>query len=131
MDTVKESQGSDGSFRNAKTSVTLSSGTSLAVEATSLAIMAFVKTGDFRYSDQIKKSVEFLVNSMNQGSWVSTQATILAMRALVEFQNTQGQGDKTFKFDVKVNSTVKELVVIPPDQNPNRRSLFLDIYIMC
>ena len=118
---MKQSQGSDGSFRNAKTSVTLSSGTSLAVEATSLAIMAFVKTRDLRYSDEIKKGVEFLVNSMNQGSWVSTQATILAMRALIEFQNTQGQGDKTFKFDVKVNSSVKELVVIPPDQNPNRR----------
>jgi type II secretory pathway pseudopilin PulG/5-hydroxyisourate hydrolase-like protein (transthyretin family) len=64
-------------------SVTYSHGAGMEVETTALSAMAIMKTG--LWPESVKQALSWLSNEKSScGTWGSTQATILAMRALLE-----------------------------------------------
>ena len=114
---LAETQNGEGGFTKAKTSVTRSSGKGLAVETTSMALIAFLRSGEPAFNENIERSVEFLVKNMNQGYWGSTQSTILAMRALIEFQNKNKVSSDRFGFDIDINGSSGRLEVLPESES--------------
>lgn len=76
------------------TSLTYGRGDSVAVETTALAALAMMKTGGFNAS--VNQSLAYLVKTKQaSGTWGTTQATILALKALLS-----GMGGGELKEDV-------------------------------
>jgi len=85
LDKLTEQQQEDGSWQGAKHSITRSTGRNLSIETTSLALMALVKA-DQPDGRAINEGVSFLMKQRSgQGRFGSTQATILALKALAEY----------------------------------------------
>ncbi len=82
LDKLAESQAGDGRLDGKEGSITRSGGISLTAETTALAALAFLKVPT--YHQNADKAVEWIVAHRQGGGWGSTQATILALKALVE-----------------------------------------------
>ncbi|MBI4510742.1 MAG: hypothetical protein HY698_13995 [Deltaproteobacteria bacterium] len=91
-------QGKDGRFGGAKESITMSSGQSLDIETTSLAVQALIKASPSgEYEPKIRAGVEWLQeNRGGFGEWGNTQGTILSLRAMTAYakhsRKTQASG---------------------------------------
>jgi hypothetical protein len=81
-------------------SLTCARGDYLTVETTALAVLAMVKNGQF--TNSVNEALTYIIKSKQGGAWGSTQATILALKAMVA-----GLGGSTQKgttpFVIKVN----------------------------
>ncbi|HEY4798547.1 MAG TPA: MG2 domain-containing protein, partial [Bacteroidia bacterium] len=85
MNELLSKQNSDGSFDGTTHSITYSTGQSLKIETTSLAILAMLKNKNAHRSE-INKAMEYLVKNRNgYGSFGNTQGTVLALKSLTEF----------------------------------------------
>ena len=73
----------DGSWTGLTKSMTHSTGKGLAIETTALTALAIMKTG--KGHGRLNKAMEFIAASKNQYGFGSTQSTVLAMKALVQF----------------------------------------------
>mgnify|MGYP003663567791 FL=1 len=74
-------QAADGSLPGAKSSITMSGGRDLLVEATGFAVLAWLPEGS--YAGNVRKAVQYLQSSRNgRGTFGATQATIVALRAI-------------------------------------------------
>ncbi|MGK0153237.1 MAG: hypothetical protein ACI9SE_000181, partial [Neolewinella sp.] len=74
-------QADDGSLPGAKSSITMSGGRDLLVEATGFAVLAWLPDGP--YASNVRRAVEYLQSSRNgRGTFGATQATIVALRAI-------------------------------------------------
>ena len=75
-------------------SLTYAHGDGVTVETTALAALAMLKTGQF--NDSVNQALTYLVKSkQGNGTWGSTQATILALKALLA-----GMGGSDLKDDI-------------------------------
>ena len=81
MDRLVSKQKPDGSVSDVTSSIVGSSGESLEVEGTSLATLAWLR--DKKYAGNVERSIKFLADSCKAGRYGSTQATVLALRAIV------------------------------------------------
>ena len=82
LDRLVGLQKADGAFAGADHSITRSGGDALDIETTSLAVLALVDGGRGA-SPEVRKAVEWLNGHRNgYGNFSSTQATILALKAL-------------------------------------------------
>ncbi len=78
-------QSEDGAFHGADHSITRSGGQALDIETTSLATMALLDAGD-SHAAATRKAVEWLNKSRSgYGNFSSTQATVLALRAMTAY----------------------------------------------
>lgn len=83
LEKLVKKQSDDGHLESKLGSITRSGGISLQVETTALAALAFLKQPEF--AAQANKAVEWIVkNRQGGGGFGGTQATILALKALVE-----------------------------------------------
>lgn len=83
LDKLAETQAEDGHLEGKQGSITRSGGQSLKVETTALAALAWLKSPAF--TEQANRAVQWIVKSREgSGGFGSTQATILALKALVE-----------------------------------------------
>jgi len=83
LDALAELQAEDGHLEGTDGSITRSGGHSLQVETTALAALAWLKLPG--YSEQATRAVQWIIESrQGSGGFGSTQATILALKALVE-----------------------------------------------
>jgi hypothetical protein len=82
-------------------SLSYAHGDSLTVETTALAVLAMLKSGEF--TNDANKALMYIVKSKDpNGTWGSTQATILSLKALVaSSEGAKQKGDA--KFTVSVN----------------------------
>jgi hypothetical protein len=81
LDKLKKQQAQNGSL-DGKTTVTSSGGFSRRVETTAIATLAWLKSK--RYTDQARKAGKWLTtNRQGSAGFGSTQATVLALKALV------------------------------------------------
>jgi hypothetical protein len=110
----------NGSFGKSKTSITRSSGKSLNVETTSLALLSMMRIDFSKYTTQIKKGIGYLMGQMNRGYFGSTQATILAMRTLIEYMTISNSSCGEKQFDVSLNGDKKILQVGDQMKNPEK-----------
>ena len=81
-------QDTDGSWTGKTNSMTHSTGNNLTVETTGLAALAFVKrmssSAQTPYTGQVENAINYLATVKTQYGFGSTQATILALKALVK-----------------------------------------------
>lgn len=83
LEKLAKSQADDGHLDSRQGSITRSGGQSLQIETTALAALAWLKSPDFAV--QADKAVKWIVaHRQGGGGFGSTQATILALKALVE-----------------------------------------------
>ena len=87
IEKLVKKQNEDGSWNGSIHSITRSSGKSLIIETTSLAVLALIRTGSKdRYS--LDRGIKYLFeNRSGYGSFSSTQATILALKAITEYSS--------------------------------------------
>lgn len=96
-------QSKDGSFTGKKHSITFSQGQSLKVETTSLAVLAMVKSGS-PDGQKLQSAVEFITSARSgHGGFGSTQATIMALKSLVEYAKFAKRTDEAGTIEVYVD----------------------------
>ena len=80
----------DGQVAGAQTSITGSQGHDLAVETTSLAILAFLKANRFEFDATLGSAIRWLGKQLRCSvSFVGTHATILALKAMLAYHERQ------------------------------------------
>ncbi len=105
MKALYSKQAENGSWTGASHSITYSTGQSLTIETTSLAIMGMLKSAG-RDVGALTKSVQWLVGSRGgYGAFGNTQGTVLALKALTEYakfsKKTSEDGSVEFYVDGK------------------------------
>jgi uncharacterized protein YfaS (alpha-2-macroglobulin family) len=105
----------DLSWWSAEETSVYATGDSAAVETTGLAAQAFLKAGG--YSDLVRKSLAWITSKKSgDGNWGTTQATIMALRALLTASEQSGS-DAHGKVEVLLNGTKAECLEINRDNN--------------
>jgi len=87
MDDLAKKQEKDGHVSGATTSVVGSEGDSLEIETTSLAVLAWLR--DPTYAANATRGINYLADSCQDGRYGSTQSTVLALRAIVEYDRAR------------------------------------------
>jgi hypothetical protein len=83
MEKLAKAQDTSGAVRGASTSITQSGGESLAIETTALSALAWMREPSF--AGNVEKAVRWIASSNKNGRFGSTQATVLALRAVVTY----------------------------------------------
>ena len=92
-----------------------STGTSAGVETTGLAVQALLKWG--RAAATTRKAFAFITAKKDAtGAWGSTQATIMALRALL-LASDKGTADLRGTVEIAVNGRTAEKLVLTPENN--------------
>lgn len=86
---VAKHQQADGSVIDAPTSVVNSRGDSLTIETTAVAILAWLE--DDSFAGNVEKAVEWLTTRCKDGRYGSTQATVLALKAIVAYDASRAR----------------------------------------
>jgi hypothetical protein len=90
-------------------------GDSAAIETTGLAVLALLKWGEA--SSETRKALNFITAKKNaQGEWGTTQATIMALRALLG-ASSKGGGDATGTVDVTIDGVAVQHLILSADNN--------------
>lgn len=89
LDKLAGKQTEDGSLKGATTSVVGSGGDALKIEATSLAVLAWLNNPS--YASNVEKSIKYLAENCKAGRFGSTQSTILALKAIVAYDASRAK----------------------------------------
>ncbi len=89
LDKLAGRQTEDGSLTGATTSVVGSGGDALTIETTALAVLAWLKSP--HYVENVEKSIKYLAESCKAGRFGSTQSTVLALRAIVAYDQSRAK----------------------------------------
>ena len=76
-------QSDKGSVEGASTSITRSMGDSLLIETTSISTLVWLQNSKF--ASNAYKAIEWLSTRCKDGKFGSTQATVLALKAIIEY----------------------------------------------
>jgi hypothetical protein len=91
------------------------SGKSGSIETTALAALALIQSAE--YSASTRGALTWLVEQKDSfGTWHSTQATVLSLKALLAAADKPLGGDKERRIEVKLNDQLVKEIVIPVDQ---------------
>lgn len=101
MDKLAAKQKPDGKLDGIKSSIVGSGGESLDIEGTSLATLAWLR--DPAYAGNVENSIKFLADSCKAGRYGSTQATVLALRAIVTYDKQRARPKAPGKVRVYVD----------------------------
>jgi uncharacterized protein YfaS (alpha-2-macroglobulin family) len=101
-------------------------GTSGDVETTALAVLAL--TGANRSPGTVNGALAWLVKHKDaHGTWHSTQATVLALKALLAGKSVAGDRDR--RFEIALGDGVKQEVLVPKDQAEVMQQLDLSKFL--
>jgi uncharacterized protein YfaS (alpha-2-macroglobulin family) len=89
MDKLAKAQDSSGQVKGAATSITRSGGDGLAIETTSLAVLAWLR--DPAYAPNVENGVRWIAQTNKTGRFGSTQSTVLALRAIVAYDASRAR----------------------------------------
>lgn len=101
MDRLAAKQNSDGSVSGVKSSIVGSGGESLEVEGTALATLAWLRNP--AYAGNVERSIKYLADSCKGGRYGSTQATVLALRAIVTYDKQRARPKAPGKVRISVD----------------------------
>ncbi len=97
-------------------SITYSKGKAAHIETTALAAYAFIKSKT--HGPTVVKALTYLIQNKDAyGTWESTQATILALKALIEGTGRSLGDDKGGKVQIAVNDQDAATVIITPENS--------------
>ena len=95
---------STGEIQKGKTTITKSTGISLALETTALTLILFARAELFDLGDTVDLALNFLTTNMKGGAYPSTQATILSLMAISDYLKALGSSNaEDLEFDVTFN----------------------------
>src|SRR5439155_11847194 len=100
MDRLAKQQDKDGHVLGAKTTVVGSGGEALQIETTSLAALAWLREPSF--AGNVEKAMRFIADSCKAGGFGSTQSTVLALRAIVEYDKVRAHPTAAGKIQLVV-----------------------------
>lgn len=103
-DRLKDLQQEDGRLEGASTSITHSGGRDLVVETTSWAILAWL--GDEADAVAVRRAVSYLQSCRGSGRFGTTQATIMALKALTAHARSARRVANDGTLSVQVNGRV-------------------------
>ena len=89
LDKLVTLQAIDGSINGASKSIVGSGGEALKIEATALATLAWLSDPD--YIDFADKGIKYLASVCEGGRFGNTQSTVLALKAIVEFDKSRAK----------------------------------------
>ena len=89
LDKLAAAQQKDGSLKGATISIVGSGGEALAIETTALAVSAWLQNP--RYAANVEKSIQYLAENCKSGRFGSTQSTVLALRAIVQYDQSRAK----------------------------------------
>lgn len=89
LDRLAAAQQNDGSVSGATTSIVGSGGEALSIETTSLAVLAWL--ADPRYAANVEKAIQYLAECCKGGRFGSTQSTVLAVKAIVAYDESRAR----------------------------------------
>ena len=89
MDRLVKKLAADGSVDGAVTSITNSGGEALKIETTALSLLAWLR--DPSYMPYVERSMKWLSESCKSGRFGSTQSTILALRAIINYDKSRAR----------------------------------------
>jgi len=105
----------DQAWWNAEETSVYATGPSAAVETTGLAEQALLKWGEA--SGTARKAVTYITSKKDaSGTWGTTQATIVALRALL-LATEKGAADVRGTLEVVLNGKIAEKLTLTPDNN--------------
>ncbi|MFZ6757608.1 MG2 domain-containing protein [Undibacterium sp. Ji50W] len=105
VDKLTAMQSASGAWTNADHSITRSGGSNLQIETTSLAILSMLKAGG--HLEQARKGIDWLQNNRSGfGQWGATQATVLALKAMIAFDNATRIAPKAGKISLLIDGVV-------------------------
>jgi uncharacterized protein YfaS (alpha-2-macroglobulin family) len=87
MARLAEKQGKEGVVEGGTQSIVGSSGETLQIETTALAVLAWLR--DPAYAGNVERSMKYLASSCDGGRYGSTQSTVLALRAIVTYDKVR------------------------------------------
>jgi alpha-2-macroglobulin-like protein len=98
------------------------------VETTALAALALIRSG--RNPDTVRKALTWLTAQKDaSGTWYSTQATVLALKALLAGTGKALDGDHERNIEVRLDGLVVETIKIPADQSDVLKQVDLSPYL--
>jgi hypothetical protein len=89
MQKLAARQGKNGIVEGATTSIVGSGGEALSIETTALAVLAWLR--DPAFAGSVERSMKFLAESCQDGRYGSTQSTVLALRAIVAYDQARAR----------------------------------------
>ncbi len=89
LDKLSGKQTPDGSLEGATTSIVGSGGEALSIETTALAALAWLKNP--RYVGNVELAMKYLAETCKAGRFGSTQSTVLALRAIVAYDQSRAK----------------------------------------
>ena len=89
MGRLVKRQQSDGSVDGATTSIVGSGGNALVIEATALAVLAWLRAP--AYAGAVERGMKYLASACESGRFGSTQSTVLALRAIVAYDRARAR----------------------------------------
>ena len=89
MDRLVALQTDDGSVDGATTSIVGSGGQALSIETTAMAVLAWLD--DPSYTAAVERGIRYLADSCKAGRYGSTQSTVLALRAIVAYDQARAR----------------------------------------
>ncbi|MFZ6731341.1 MG2 domain-containing protein [Undibacterium sp. Ji42W] len=105
VDKLVDMQNANGSWTNADHSITRSGGSNLHIETTSLAVLAMLKADG--HLEQARKGITWLqANRSGFGQWGATQATVLALKAIIAFDEATRVAPTAGKVSLIVDGVV-------------------------
>ena len=111
---VKTEHGEDVLWTAGETGM-YGSGDSAAVETTGLAVQALLQWG--QANDAVRKALHYLTGKKTaQGNWSTTQATIMALKALLA-ASERGNVDVRGTVEVLLNGRTMQTLQLTPDNN--------------
>ncbi|MCB9354711.1 MAG: carboxypeptidase regulatory-like domain-containing protein [Lewinellaceae bacterium] len=103
LEMLRGEQSEDGSWTGSTHSVMYAQGKCFQIETTALSALALMKSGKDNVA--LNKAMDFLVKSKTEYGYGSTQSTVLALKALVEYarigNNTPADGTLVVQIDGK------------------------------
>lgn len=89
MGRLAAKQDKGGVVQGGTQSIVGSGGEALAIETTSLAVLAWLR--DSEYSGSVERAMKYLADSCKGGRYGSTQSTVLALRAIVAYDKARAR----------------------------------------
>jgi hypothetical protein len=107
-------QQKDGSFVGLTSSVTNSTGQSLMVETSSLAVLAMLQTK--KYPKEIKAALSAIQKGKNYSGYGSTQGTVLALKAMLQQAKDNKRASEAGELVVSINGKQVASIAYTADQ---------------
>ncbi|MBI2942650.1 MAG: A-macroglobulin complement component [Candidatus Wallbacteria bacterium] len=108
MKKLARSQDADGHVKGARTSITSSGGDSLDIETTSLAALAWLKSPE--HTAAVERAMKWLMERAKGGRFGATQATVLALKAVMAYDIARSTPRKEGTVLMRVDGTLVDEV---------------------